>query len=86
MVNKERLESLDILRGADMFLLLFLGPILRNICKLFPDGTGWLSRQLQHVQWEGFVTWDIIMPLFLFMSVLDGQIQERSQTGRGFLP
>ena len=65
---KERLESLDILRGADMFLLLFLGPVLRNVCKAFPDGTAWLSHQLQHVPWEGFVLWDIIMPLFLFMS------------------
>ena len=65
---KERLESLDILRGADMFLLLMLGPVLRSLCKAFPDGTGWLSHQLQHVAWEGFVTWDLIMPLFLFMS------------------
>lgn len=65
---KERLESIDILRGADMFLLLFLGPVLRNICKLFPDGTAWLAPQLQHVNWEGFAVWDIIMPLFLFLS------------------
>ena len=36
---KERLESLDILRGADMFLLLFLGPILRAVCKLCPEGS-----------------------------------------------
>ena len=63
-----RLESLDILRGADMFLLLFLGPVLLNACKLWPEGTAWLSHQLQHVKWEGFVVWDIIMPLFLFMS------------------
>lgn len=65
---KQRLESLDILRGADMFLLLFLGPVLRSVCKLYPDALGWLSHQLQHVPWEGFVAWDIIMPLFLFMS------------------
>jgi len=65
---KERLESIDILRGADMFLLLFLGPVLRNICKLFPDNMSWLSHQLQHVPWEGFAVWDIIMPLFLFLS------------------
>ena len=65
---KERLESLDILRGADMFLLLFLGPILRAICKVAPDGAAWLSTQMQHVGWEGFAVWDIIMPLFLFMS------------------
>lgn len=63
-----RLESLDILRGADMFLLLFLGPVLLSVCKAWPDETGWLAHQLQHVKWEGFVVWDIIMPLFLFMS------------------
>ena len=65
---KERLESLDILRGADMFLLLFIGPVLRAVCKAVPGGAAWLSAQLNHVPWEGFVLWDIIMPLFLFMS------------------
>jgi len=63
-----RLESLDVLRGADMFFLLLLGPVLLSICKLWPEGTEWLSRQLQHTKWDGFVAWDIIMPLFLFMS------------------
>jgi len=65
---KERLQSLDILRGADMFLLLFLGPVVRAFCKVYPDGTAWLSHQFNHVAWDGFVLWDIIMPLFLFMS------------------
>ena len=65
---KERLESLDILRGADMFLLLFLGPVLLSLCKVFPEDTTWLAHQLQHVKWDGFVVWDIIMPLFLFLS------------------
>ena len=65
---KKRLASLDILRGADMFLLLFLGPVLRSACKVWPDGLGWLAPQVQHVSWAGFSMWDIIMPLFLFMS------------------
>ena len=63
---KERLESLDILRGADMFLLLFLGPVLKAVAKVY-ELSG-LNGQLSHVQWEGFATWDIIMPLFLFLS------------------
>ena len=63
---KDRLESLDILRGADMFLLLFLGPVLKNVAKVY-ELSG-LNGQLSHVQWEGFATWDIIMPLFLFLS------------------
>jgi predicted acyltransferase len=65
---KKRLASLDILRGADMFLLLFLGPIFHSLCEAYPDGTAWLAHQTEHVAWEGFVLWDIIMPLFLFMS------------------
>ena len=65
---KERLASLDILRGADMFLLLFLGPIFHRLCEVYPESTGWLAHQTEHVAWEGFVLWDIIMPLFLFMS------------------
>ena len=64
----KRLASLDILRGADMFLLLFLGPIFHRLCEIYPASTGWLERQTEHVAWEGFVLWDIIMPLFLFMS------------------
>ena len=65
---KERLSSLDRLRGADMFLLLFIGPVLREFCRVCPDGTAWIAGQLQHTMWAGFTFWDIIMPLFLFMS------------------
>ena len=49
-----------------MFLLLFLGPVLRAMAKVF-ELSG-LTYQLNHVKWEGFATWDIIMPLFLFLS------------------
>ena len=65
---KERLESLDILRGADMFLLLFLGPVLRAVASVYPDSCSSMAIQLKHVAWEGFALWDIIMPLFLFLS------------------
>ena len=51
-----------------MFLLLFLGPVVQAFCKAYPDGTAWLATQFRHVPWDGFVLWDIIMPLFLFMS------------------
>jgi predicted acyltransferase len=51
-----------------MFLLLFLGPIFHQLCEVYPGSTAWLAGQTEHVAWEGFVLWDIIMPLFLFMS------------------
>lgn len=67
-MNK-RLESLDILRGLDLFLLTCLGPIIYTFLK-----TGDYSfyepvhRQISHVAWQGYVLWDQIMPLFMFMS------------------
>ena len=51
-----------------MFLLVFLGPVLHALCGAYPEGTVWLAHQTEHVSWEGFVLWDLIMPLFIFMS------------------
>ncbi|MBP3269040.1 MAG: DUF5009 domain-containing protein, partial [Bacteroidales bacterium] len=69
MDHKRRLESLDILRGMDLFLLLAAGPVIRAFLSVnqSPVRDG-LRRQVTHVSWEGFVLWDIIMPLFMFMS------------------
>ena len=66
---RNRLASLDILRGLDLWLLLMIGPVLHKMmsCGYF-EGCGWLHTQLSHVSWEGFALWDIIMPLFMFMS------------------
>jgi len=66
----KRLVSLDALRGFDMFFMVIgdiaviasLGKALKN---------EWFNKhilpQTQHVPWEGFVAWDLIMPLFLFI-------------------
>lgn len=65
---KDRLASLDILRGLDMFLLVFLQPVVTAIG--FAGQWPWfegIMYQLDHEVWEGFRVWDIIMPLFLFM-------------------
>lgn len=64
--KKERLLSLDTLRGFDMFwitggrdLVLFLANI---------TGAGWLTQQMDHAKWEGFYMYDLIFPLFMFIS------------------
>lgn len=65
----KRLDSLDILRGLIMFVLVFFSPLLRNIATA--SGAGWMDvivRQCKHVPWEGLVCHDMIMPLFVFMS------------------
>ena len=67
--DNRRLESLDILRGADMFLLVFLQPVILAVARA--SGAEWdglLLRQLDHEAWAGFRVWDIVMPLFMFMS------------------
>ena len=65
----KRLESLDALRGLDLFFLVAFGPFTRSVIRATDasclDG---IYMQLSHVQWEGFAVWDLIMPLFLFMS------------------
>lgn len=62
----QRLQSLDVLRGLDMLLLTVIGPFFFSYNKAFglsPE----CMRQFNHA-WGGFTLWDIIMPLFIFMS------------------
>ena len=66
-----RLKSLDILRGLDLWFLLMVGPVYRSFYSCcHPEGAfiQWVNMQMRHVEWEGFTAWDIIMPLFMFMS------------------
>ena len=69
MDPEKRLASLDVLRGLDLFLLLVAGPLIHTFLRIntSPVWDG-VRHQVSHVSWEGFVLWDIIMPLFLFMS------------------
>lgn len=65
----ERLGSLDVLRGFDLFCLVFFQPVLTSFINA--TDVSWLEpvrRQFDHVLWEGFAFWDIIMPLFMFMA------------------
>ena len=67
-VTSQRLISVDALRGFDMFWIMGGGPFVMEFCKLFRNPLPpWLDRQFEHVPWEGFVGWDLIMPLFLFI-------------------
>jgi predicted acyltransferase len=64
----ERIVSVDALRGFDMFWIAGGGPFVMEFCKLFSNPLPpWLDRQFDHVKWVGFVGWDLIMPLFLFI-------------------
>lgn len=68
-VNKKRLLSLDALRGFDMIWILGAEGLFSALFVL----TGWsvwqtLANQFVHSEWHGFTFYDLIFPLFIFLS------------------
>ncbi|HSB91728.1 MAG TPA: DUF5009 domain-containing protein [Flavitalea sp.] len=65
----QRLYSLDALRGFDMFWIMGAEEIVHMMSKATgsPFWQGF-SDQLTHPAWNGFHFYDLIFPLFLFMS------------------
>jgi predicted acyltransferase len=69
VVPRERLFSLDALRGFDMFWIAGGGALVEVFAKW--TGADWLKPvvdQLEHVPWAGFHFEDLIFPLFMFIS------------------
>ena len=64
-MRRERLFSLDLLWGLDMFLLVVIGRLIWTAQEVWDIPVEKLS-QFEHA-YGGFTFWDIIMPLFLFM-------------------
>lgn len=69
MEKKERLVSLDALRGFDMLWITGGEELIFALAAM----TGWpffawAKFQMEHVPWEGFVFYDMIFPLFLFIA------------------
>ena len=65
----QRLESLDVLRGFDLFMLVGLEMAMHHLASAI-DTPSFHSFMwcFTHVDWEGFSPWDLVMPLFMFMS------------------
>lgn len=66
-MESKRLESLDVLRGLDMFVLVILSGIISAFGRTgeYPGLHG-LFYQFEHADWVGFTSHDLIMPLFMF--------------------
>jgi predicted acyltransferase len=60
-----RLASVDALRGFDMFWITGGDALFIALGKWL--GLAWLVHQMEHVEWEGFVFYDLIFPLFIFI-------------------
>jgi hypothetical protein len=66
-----RVMSVDALRGFDMFWIAGGGPLVMSLAAVLchPNpAPAWLVHHMRHVEWTGFSAWDLIMPLFLFLS------------------
>ena len=68
--KKERLLSLDTLRGFDMLFIMGLAGWIVALCDVLPDSTftNWLASQMKHAEWHGLTHHDTIFPLFLFIA------------------
>ncbi len=81
-----RLESLDTLRGFDMFMIVGFDKILRAFCRQVDHPvSNVLQVQFTHVEWEGFRFYDLIFPLFLFVIgvAIPFSVNKRRQRGDG---
>jgi predicted acyltransferase len=67
--SKERLLSLDALRGFDMFWIMGGDLICRSLPKIHDSAfTRGLAAQMEHCDWAGFHFYDLIFPLFVFLA------------------
>ena len=68
--KKERLLSLDALRGFDMLFIMGLAGWFVALSNVLPASafTEWLALQMEHAEWHGLTHHDTIFPLFLFIA------------------
>jgi predicted acyltransferase len=64
----ERLMSVDVLRGFDMFWIIGADSFVYALNRMTDTPVvRFLGRQLDHAEWEGFHFYDLIFPLFIFI-------------------
>ncbi|MDD4622095.1 MAG: DUF5009 domain-containing protein [Kiritimatiellae bacterium] len=82
-VKKERLMSLDALRGADMLFIMGFSGVIFSLCAWLGMKDCWLATQMTHVDWHGFRHHDTIFPLFLFLAGVSWPFSYAGQIARG---
>ena len=82
----KRLESLDVLRGFDMFFILLPDPvpcIVVTFLAMFGLEHSAFALQFDHCAWNGLRFYDCIFPLFLFISGVTFPFSYARQRERG---
>ncbi len=80
---KSRLQALDALRGFDMFWIIGGEKLFAALFLL----TGWplwqvAANEMAHSAWHGFTFYDLIFPLFIFLSGVTIGLQRQSLIGQ----
>lgn len=83
--NSSRLYSLDALRGFDMFWIMGAATVIWEWQKINPDNAvlTFLKDQMTHADWHGFRFFDLIFPLFLFISGVAAPYSLRKKLEKG---
>ena len=82
---KERLQSLDALRGFDLIMLVAVSDLVEELAEVIDKP--WIGTVMDcftHKKWEGFSPWDLVMPLFMFMAgvAIPFALRPASERGR----
>lgn len=68
VTETDRIISLDALRGFDMFWIVGGDALFQSLRQISgSDFAQALAEQFRHASWEGFVFYDLIFPLFVFI-------------------
>ena len=83
--QRPRLLSLDTLRGFDMLWIMGLAGVFHQLFLwLETPWLGALDEQLKHVPWEGLHAYDLIFPLFMFLSGVAIPLSLEARLGMGY--
>jgi predicted acyltransferase len=79
-----RLQSLDALRGFDMFWIMSGEIVVHNwAAATDAPAANWMSHQLSHSPWNGFTFYDLIFPLFIFIAGVSMPYSFSGQLAKG---
>lgn len=85
MSETKRLDSLDALRGANMFFIMGGAGLFSALAAVWPDSAvwKWIANQMGHVEWHGFAQHDMIFPTFLLIAGIAFPFSLAKQRRRG---
>ena len=82
--QKERILSIDVMRGINMFVLVFLAGFVHALAKACPcDWMSAIDTQFTHYKGFGFYAYDLVFPTFLFMAGCSWPFSLSSQQAKG---